>query len=544
MIDSQRQVNRAGGFGRKRTATPGWLPFLLLAWESSRIAVGAVQIGLNFTGSTYGVDSPDQPPDSSGAAGLSHFVEFVNGRFSVYDKTTGQRVQTMTDTDFWTGGGVSFSAGVSVSDPRVVFDAASQRWFASMVDVSGSGRRLTANRFLLAVSANSDPTGDWHTFAFAADPANGYFADFPTLGVDADGVYLGGDLFDRASTAVGPTLVALPKSDLLANPPSIDGRTSLGLLNYVTYGEILQPAVTDGAGSSGGEAVLAIGDLGVDLQPHSTLASCVVSGTASSGNATVSNGKPLAVPAYTVPINPQQPGGVDTLDNGDARISAMVRRVGDVLYAVHAVELNNRAAIQWFKVDAPTQTLLQTGTISDPTLELYYPSIAANAAGTVVIGCNGSGTVSFVSSYAIVGETTDGVLSFGAPLLLKAGTAAYQNLDTTGTSRWGDYSATTVDPADPTRFWTIQAYPSGSSAWSTQITELITRETALGITLSGTNLVLSWPTTAGYQLQSTPSLGPAPAWAPVPQTPLVQGGNSTVVLPTAAGTAFFRLAKP
>lgn len=542
---SPKRPDRPAPHGhRSRRRIPGWLCLWLIVLALPRFAAAAVSIGLNFTGSTYGVDSPDQPPDSNGAVGPGHFVEFVNGRFSVYDKTTGQRVQTMTDLAFWTSGGVSFAAGVSVSDPRVVFDAASQRWFASMVDVSGSGRRLTANRFLVAVSAGSDPTGDWSAFAFAADPVNNYFADFSTLGVDANGVYLGGDLFNRRSNAVAPTLVALPKRDLLAEPPTIAHRTSLGLLNYLTYGEILQPAVTDGPGVTGGEAVLAIGDLGVDMQPHSTLASCVVNNAASAGQAKVSNGQSLAVPAYTVPINPQQPGGVDTLDNGDARISAMVRRVGDVLYAVHAVELNNRAAIQWFKVDAPTQMLLQSGTISDPALELYYPSIAANAAGTVVIGCNGSSSVSYISSYAFVGETTGGVLSFGAPLLLKAGAATFQNPDATGTSRWGDYSATTVDPADPTRFWTIQAYPSSGSAWSTQITELITREPALGITLSGTNLVISWPATAGYQLQSTPDLGQNPTWLPVAGTPVLRSGNSTVVLPIAAGSAFFRLAKP
>ncbi len=515
---------------------------LLLVGAASPIAAAAVAIGLNFTGSTYGVDSPDQPPDSNGAVGLSHFVEFVNGRFSVYDKATGQRVQTMTDTAFWTRGGLSFASGTVVSDPRVVFDAAARRWFASMVDVSDSGR-LNGNRFLLAVSVDADPTGPWHAFAFAADPVNGYFADFPTLGVDAVGVYLGGDLFSRHSGAVAPTLVALPKSDLLANPPTIEGRTSLGLLNYVSYGEILQPAVTEGTGTAGGEAVLAVGDLGGDLQPHSTLASCVVNNAASPGHATVSNGRSLPVPAYTVPINPAQPGGVDTLDDGDARISAALRRVGDILYAVHAVEVDHRAAIQWFQVDALTQTLLQSGTISDPTLELFYPSIAANAAGTVVIGCNGSSPVSYVSSYAIVGETTGGELRFGAPQLLKAGTATFQNLDSTGSSRWGDYSATMTDPVDPTRFWTIQAYPADSSTWSTQITELITRTPGLSLTLNGTNLVLSWPATAGYQLQSTPGLGPASAWTVVTRTPTLQGGNSMVIIPTDSGSAFFRLAK-
>ena len=41
------------------------------------------------------------------------------------------------------------------------------------------------------------------------------------------------------------------------------------------------------------------------------------------------------------------------------------------------------------------------------------------------------------------------------------------------TSRWGDYSATTVDPDDDRRFWTIQEWVSADNVWSTQITEII-----------------------------------------------------------------------
>ena len=39
--------------------------------------------------------------------------------------------------------------------------------------------------------------------------------------------------------------------------------------------------------------------------------------------------------------------------------------------------------------------------------------------------------------------------------------------DNSGTeSRWGDYSTTTVDAADPTSFWTIQMYPAAASTWN------------------------------------------------------------------------------
>ena len=35
-------------------------------------------------------------------------------------------------------------------------------------------------------------------------------------------------------------------------------------------------------------------------------------------------------------------------------------------------------------------------------------------------------------------------------------------------SRWGDYSATTSDPADPSRFWTIQMLPLTARNWATE----------------------------------------------------------------------------
>src|SRR5579863_7430813 len=89
------------------------VPMLVLAlgyacWSTGDLlhAAAGLQIGQNFTGSTFGPDSNASPADGNGAAGPQHFVEFINGRFSVYDKTTGSRVLTMTDLDFWSAAGV------------------------------------------------------------------------------------------------------------------------------------------------------------------------------------------------------------------------------------------------------------------------------------------------------------------------------------------------------------------------------------------------------------------------------------------------------
>ena len=518
------------------------LGLVLLPSQWRTAATVAVQIGQNFTASTFGIDSSAVPPDCNGAVGPSHFVELINGRYAVFNKSDGSSAQSLDSIAFWKNAGVTIASTVDVTDPRIVFDSYSQRWFASMVDVNITARRQRANHFLLAVSDTSDPTGVWHGFAFTADPLKGYFADFPALGVDANGVYLSGDLFDRNGNPIGPTLVSIPKSDLLANPPSVARRTSLGILSYGVRGDILQPAMTTGLASTP-ESVLAMGDLGFDLQPHSTLIASTIQTVAGLTNVTLTAASVLTVPDYEVPINPPQPDGSDNLDDGDARLSASVRRVGDIIYAVHSVQTNNRAALRWYKIDAVQYNLIQAGTITDVNLDLFYPSIAANEIGTVVIGCNGSSADVFVSCYSVVGETVNGVLNFGDLILLKAGEASYQTPDYTDTSRWGDYSATVVDPSNPNRFWTIQAYPIDTQTWATQIIELITGPPPLNIAVNEANVQISWQAASGLELQYSSDLSPLGNWAPVAQMPNITDNHATVLLPISATMGFFRLAQ-
>src|SRR5262249_17056161 len=142
---------------------------------------------------------------------------------------------------------------------------------------------------------------------------------------------------------------------------------------------------------------------------------------------------------------------------------------------------------RWYRINADTAAVLESGTIADPVLDLFYPSIAANANGTVVIGFNGCSLTSYVNCYAVVGETVNGVTTFGNRMLLQAGVASYQ--DNSGIeSRWGDYSATSVDTTDPTSFWTIQMYPAASDTWATQITQIRTAPLLLNIAPAGTNI--------------------------------------------------------
>ncbi len=63
---------------------------------------------------------------------------------------------------------------------------------------------------------------------------------------------------------------------------------------------------------------------------------------------------------------------------------------------------------------------------------------------------------------------------------------------------------------------------------------------ALTITLSGSNVIIRWPNTPGFILQSTPTLT-APDWSDVEIVPTEDGDDLTVTIDASTGTSFFRL---
>jgi len=430
-----------------------------------------VNVGLNFTGTTYG-DSGFFPPDTMGSVGPNHIVELINGRYAVYDKADGAPLFASTLDAFWTVAGATFT-GVTF-DPRIVYDLASQRWFATAVDNLGEG---DANNFLVAVSVSSNPLDGWNGFAVDSDTDNAQWADFPTLGLDADGVYIAANMFPVADGAFALNILSIPKADLLLATPTVANATLLEDVN-AAFNLTIQPAVDFGA--SDGRAALLSADT---TQLHR--ANILGGGT---NTATLSNVVNITTASTNNnPPSADQPGPKANIHTGDNRFQANVFEVGDSLWAVHNVTdpVTGNAAIRWYEIDETSNTILQTGLISDLLLDFHRPSIAANAFGDVVIGFSASGESQFVSSYAVVGTTTNGITTFGQPTLLKEGVSDYQQLDGSGRNRWGDYSATVIDPNDPFTFWTFQEIVTSTDSWGIQITQIQIDSGAVTLTMDG-----------------------------------------------------------
>jgi hypothetical protein len=423
--------------------------------------VPTTTIGLNFTGLNLN-DSGFIPPDTMGAVSQYFFVEFINGAFAIYDKTTGALVGSkITDSTFWTSkvGLPSSLVSPGLTDPRILYDPASQRWFALEIN-----KLATGNQVLLGVTSNYYPDGSWRGLYFTADNS---FGDFPTLGLDADGVYIGTNNYDSSGHFSSVSLFSIPKADLTASTPTLARMSSFKDMSSVPFGFSLQ-GVTNFGPSTGHGTIIA-----VDNNAFGTIDRYTVNNPGGAG-ATLSAPTQITVTSTSFPPFAGQPDGTHMLDTGDDRISASVYQVGNLLYMAHAIGVNNRSAVRWTILNETTNAVVTEGTISDPNFDFFYPSIAANAAGTVVIGYNRSGTGpgNFISSYASVGTLVGSTLTLDAPILLKAGTANYHLVDSSGSTRWGDYSAVRVDPSDPTKFWTIQEFVQSNNVWATQITRL------------------------------------------------------------------------
>ncbi len=415
-------------------------------------------MGTSFTGSSI-FDSGFIPPDTMGAVGPNHIVELINGRFAAYDRT-GAIQQSSSLNGFWTNAGVT-PTGNSF-DPRIVYDQHSGRWFATAVDNAAN-----ANNFLVGVSSSSDPTAGWTAFQVDSDADDSNWADFPMLGLNQDIVTISANMFPTAGSSSGLNtgFIVLDKSDLIAGTLT---STSYEDVSLGTTGFTPQP-VFDMDNNTGPLKMLSSSNKPAGILRISDV-------NISSAPASVAD---VSVTPRGAPPDIDQPGTKADVDAGDNRFSGNViqqqiaGRAVASLWGVQGVEVNGRAAIEWYEIDSVTNAVVQSGLIDDISLAFNYPSIAVNDFGDVLIGFSGGDPNNFMSAYFVAGQTVGGTTTFGAVTQSMAGVADYQIPDGNGRNRWGDYSATVLDPNDPRSFWTFQEFASGADQWSIQVTQVI-----------------------------------------------------------------------
>jgi hypothetical protein len=128
-----------------------------------------------------------------------------------------------------------------------------------------------------------------------------------------------------------------------------------------------------------------------------------------------------------------------------------------------------RTAVFWYEINPAIvfgSPIIQSGVVDPGIIDghHFYPSIAVNEQDDACVGFSRSDNSRFAEA-VVTGRLAGDAGGTMEPLtVLKAGEAAYYKTFGRSRNRWGDYSATVVDPTDDLTFWTIQEYAATSFA--------------------------------------------------------------------------------
>jgi PKD repeat protein len=400
------------------------------------------------------------PPDVNGAVGPNHVMITLNTEFMIMDKD-GNVLSRHSTGSFWFG----MPGAGDTFDPKIIYDPYEDRWIFLMP--SSSNTELS--RLMVAVSENSDPTGNWYRYVFDTDPSNNYWFDYPNFGFNKNWIVVSGNMFGAGFGYC--TVFVLDKADLYSNSPVAD------YSRFEIYdGFTLVPAYTYDANE---EDIYMVNNAGGNINNKGYLNLWRVTGGAGLefvedlglieiaepwNNGSYANGGNFA----------PQLGSDEKINTVDARIENMVYRNGK-LWCVHhiylPVENPNRCAVQWFEL-ALDGTILQRGRIDDEAGNKYYAfaTIAVNSREDILIGYASFSPEQYASGSYSFRYATDPPNTLRDSYQYVDGLAPYFKTYGAERNRWGDYSGTVVDPNDDLDFWTLQEYadlPAGEDQWST-----------------------------------------------------------------------------
>ena len=413
-------------------------------------------LGLNFEGlglGQYGFVLQAAPPDTNGVVGATQYVQWVNLEFAVFNKNTGALVAGPTfGNAIWAGFGGQCQTSNS-GDPIVQYDKIANRWILTQFAVNSSP-------FLqcVAVSTTSDATGTYNRYAFSF---GNLFNDYPKLGVWPDAYYISFNMF--SNIFVGPNACAMDRNAMLAGTAA-----TIQCFQQTSAFSTLLPSDMDGtiqpaAGEPGFFVDFGINKLNL-WKFHVDFAV--------PANSTFTGPTALAVTAFTQGCNRTcvaQPGTTNRLDMlGDRLMYRLAYRKfvdgHEALVTSHTITTGYR----WYEVRDPngSPTVFQQGTFAPDTNTRWMGSIAMDQNGNIGLGYTlGSSTV-FPSVFFTGRNPGDPAGTMQTEQVIVNGSGSQ-----TSPTRWGDYSAMTVDPADDCTFWYTQEYSktTGSFSWNTRI---------------------------------------------------------------------------
>ncbi len=444
------------------------------------------------------------PPDTDGDVGPNHYVEGVNVVFKVFDKNGGTVAGPTTFNSLFAPLVGTPCSGLNAGDPFVFYDHQADRW---VISDFAFATFPSAGPFYqcIAVSTSPDPAGTYNLYALQHEPSHiTWLGDYPKFAMWNDGgtqdaYFFTVNLFQGSPSVAfeGVRACGLDRESMIGGGPAnaicftvplagVGDSYSFVAANFRTGDP--PPAGRD-------EMVLAVDSPASNpttlTQVHARFFHVDFVTPANSTFGVGANHTPNAeitvdpfVEAWTntagFTIVPQSGTGQHLDSLGDKIMTPVVyqnRGGTESLWADQTNILNfpnGPTIIRWYQFDVTggnfpgTATQQQDWSNGGDGLWRFMPSIAVDNAGNTAIGYSVS------SSSIFPGIRYAGRLESDPPGNLAQGEAVMTNgggSETHPAGRWGDYTYTSVDPANGMDFWHVNEYftVTSSANWSTKI---------------------------------------------------------------------------
>jgi len=329
----------------------------------------------------------------------------------------------------------------------VIYDSTFNRW---VVTADAFNEAPTVQRFFIAVSTTSDPTGPYFIYNINADFfQNGNFFDFPQLGLDQNSVLITANIFSTSSF-LGADMLSIAKARLY---------NGLGFSVPVFTGlqaTLAPPNVLD---QNSNTFFLAAPPSGSSLSAYRLINS------SNAFQAQLFGPSSVSVPSYNPPPNAPQPNTSILLDTSDSRFVNASTQLGNSLWQVHTIGFAGFATPRFYEINTDDFTVKQSnffyasGSSSD-----FNASIAVNSFNQPFVtwsstdpsqGINAQIRTSSCSATPC--DFGTGLATFTSPTFLSGNGGAVQ--------RWGDYSAVTIDPTNSASAWIVNETIDSSGAF-------------------------------------------------------------------------------
>jgi len=391
------------------------------------------------------------PPDVQIGVGPNYVMEMTNDARAVYNKQGG--IQTLQSFSAFFGTGNDF-----VSDPRVLYDSQSQRWFATVVHCVGTSLQVgncgtTQNRVEIAVSSSSDPLGSWQFYNVSAS-RDGLIPDQPIIGLSTDKFVVSVNI-----NGISAEWWIFNKNDLVAGlptePKSFGPYAMLQSVHPVQSPTTTLYMVTTGSAERYASSWANVTLFTVPVVPAVSNSSIT--------NSTLTLGNPVTKSPLGSEPSPCTISGVCYVDAGDFRVldAAWSNGVtnGSIWLGVDSACVQNpsRDCIRLIKVNIAGPSISQEFDFGANGKDYYYPALRVDGTGNLdlIYGFSNSSTY---PSLAVSGQAVNDPPGSMTPSKTIINGTIYISATDQVDSRYGDYFGASVDPANSAQVWVAGEY--------------------------------------------------------------------------------------